>query len=129
LNTFKAELRKIGILLGAGVGLLIVIDLYMSIKGSQNIISQLLDPSLIIWSMFWILYPVGVVYGWDKIKAMWHGVKREDRMGEFQNIGNNSFMVKVTRVVAAIIFSLIVGPIIGVVKAIITLKKVKGANN
>lgn len=129
MNTFKAELKKLGILLAVGVGLLIIINLYFSIKGGRNLIIQLLDPSLIIWNIVWILYPVGVVYGWDKTKAMWQGDRRRNRNGEFQNIGYDSLTRTVTRVVSTIIFTLIIAPIIGVIKAITTLREVKRTSN
>lgn len=129
MNTFKVELKKIGILLGAGACLTIVIDLYMSTKGSQNLVSQLLNPSLIIWNIFWLVYPVGVVYGIDKIKAIWHGIKRRNRIGEFENVGYNSTMKIAIKVLVAIVFSLIIGPIIGVINAITTLIKLKKESN
>lgn len=129
MNTFKVELKKIGILLGVGACLIIVIDLYMSTKGSQNLVIQLSNPSLIIWNIFWLVYPVGVAYGLDKIKEMWHGVRRRNRIGEFENIGYNSIIKIAIKVLVAIVFSLIIGPIIGVIKAITTLIELKKENN
>ena len=125
MNTFKAELKKLGILLAIGGGLLIIINLYFSIKGGCNLIIQLLDPSFIIFNMICILYPIGMVYGWDKAKAMWQGNRRKSRYGEFQNIGYDSFTTTVTKVVATIIFTIIIAPIIGVIKAIKTLIEIK----
>lgn len=81
--------------------------------------------NLIIIEIALLLYPIGIAYGWDKMKNTWFRIRNKDRMGQLENTGYNTIMYTALNISFAVFFTFCIGWILGVIKAVIMLKNIK----
>ena len=118
---FEKEKKKMLMLIGIGIVLAILFSIYRVMHIHMNNGSFGLESVFIIVAI--ILYPIGVVYGWNSIIYLYKRTMGSDKL-LVGATATTAFSILIIEVAAAII-TICFGWILGVYKAIVTLTELK----
>jgi hypothetical protein len=120
---FEKEKKKMLMLIGVGVVLAILFLIYAFMTTNMNIHSFDIESLVIIIAI--ILYPLGIVYGWNSIVGLYKSIRKADRSKPDWNVGTMTVTMTIMNIVIAGAITICFGWILGAYNAVITLRKLK----
>lgn len=114
---FEKEKKKMLMLIGIGIVLAILFSIYRFIRINMNNGSFGLESVFIIFAI--ILYPIGVVYGWNSIIYLYKRTIESDKL-LVEATATTAFSILIMEMVTTVI-TICFGWILGVYRAIVTL--------
>lgn len=123
MSEYQKEKRKVLILLGVGILLIIAFAIY----GKLSIRDFFAGPEEILIFIGLLCYPIGIVYGWREIFGFYHNMRKGDRLthGGLDHVGYNSLMITAVWMGLAIAITFLFGWIFGTWKAVKRLRALK----